>query len=104
MKPIVARVLMITIVSAVAISGIVLVNSRFAGSFAVGLALVVAPVLALSFLLPRVLPVRCSACGGRVRFCYGKGRHAQDVYAYVCEGCQHRHEWEGGSSPSSLDN
>src|SRR4051812_25073011 len=100
MKPIVARVLMITIVSAVAISGIVLVNSRFAGSFAVGLALIVAPVLALSFLLPRLLPVRCSACGGRMRFRYGKRLQEQDVYAYVCEGCQQRHEWAAGSSPS----
>jgi len=24
-------------------------------------------------------------------------------YAYVCERCQERHEWEGASSGSSLD-
>lgn len=93
---------MTIILSAVAIAGITLVNSRFDGSFVVGLLLIVVPVLLLAFVLPHLLPVRCSQCGRGMRFSSRRVRDI-DLYAYVCPGCSHRYEWEGSSSPASLD-
>jgi hypothetical protein len=102
MKPRTARFVMALIVSLVAISGIVIVNSRYHGSFLIGVLLIVIPVLALSLLLPRILPVRCDRCGGRMHFYYRKGPHLQDLYSYQCEQCGARHEWEGSSSSHGM--
>jgi hypothetical protein len=94
---------MTLVVSAVAIAGIVFVNSRFDGGFLAGLLLIVAPVLFLVVALPRTLPVRCPDCGGKMRFGFRRRTDSQDLYSYQCEQCAHRHEWEGSSSPASLD-
>ncbi|MFL6530139.1 MAG: hypothetical protein ACJ8KX_06685, partial [Chthoniobacterales bacterium] len=55
-------------VSAVAITGIVFVNSRYHGGLGAGVLLIVVPVLALSFSLPYLIPVRCPRCGGKMSF------------------------------------
>ena len=104
MKPIVARVLITVIVLAFVIGASVFVNSRFHGSFAAGIILLVLPFLALSFSLPYLLPVRCPKCSRKMRFCFLKQTtDSRQMCAYVCERCAQRHEWEGGSSGSSLD-
>lgn len=96
---------MTLIISAVAITGITIVNSRYGGDFLVGLVVIVVPFLALSFSLPYLLPVRCPRCGARMHFRFGKrGTDARDVYWYACESCADRHEWEGASSAATLDN
>ena len=103
MTPIAARTVMILIVGLVTISAIVLVNSRFHGSFLIGLLVIVLPLLILSYLLPRVLPVRCPNCGGKMQFRFRR-LEEKDFYSYVCSNCANHHEWEGASSGSSLDN
>ena len=105
MKPIVARVLITLIVLTFVIGASVFVNSRFQGSFAAGIIVIVLPFLALSFSLPYLLPVRCPKCSGRMRFHFLKQKtDSRQRYAYVCERCTQRHEWEDASSGSSLDN
>src|SRR5947209_11106562 len=99
MKPIGARLLITLIVSAVAITVIVVVNSRYHGSFLAGLLLIVLPLLVLSFSLPYLIVVRCE-CGGRMRFRFFGSRQ---VYSFTCERCKARHEWEGSSSGSMLE-
>lgn len=95
---------MTLIVSLVAISGIVLVNSRYHGAFLIGLLIIVVPVLVLSFGLPHLLPVRCTQCGGKTRFRFGEAsERGSQIYSYVCERCAHRHDWEGSSSGATLD-
>jgi hypothetical protein len=104
MKPIAARVFITLIVLAFVIGASVFVNSRFHGSFAAGIILLVLPFLALSFSLPYLLPVRCPKCSGKMRFHFLKQKaDSQRRYAYVCERCTQRHEWEGALSGSSLD-
>jgi hypothetical protein len=79
------------------------VNSRFHGSFAAGIIVLVLPFLALSFSLPYLLPVRCPKCSG-MRFDFLKSKTgSRGMYAYICEQCTQRHEWEGASSGSALD-
>ena len=68
MKPMTARGVMIVITLSVVIVGVVVVNSRFHGSFLSGVVIIVAPLLILSFLFPHLLPVRCSRCRGKMRF------------------------------------
>src|SRR4029453_3649852 len=68
MSPTVARVVMTLAISAVVISAIILVNTRYHGSFLVGLFVIVLPFLVLSYVLPRLLPVRCPRCHARMRF------------------------------------
>ena len=95
---------MTLIISGVAITGIVFVNSRYDGSFFVGLLLIVLPLLGLSYSLPYVIPVHCPRCGGRMRFRFiTKANEARQLYAYICDQCRHRHEWEGATSGSTLD-
>ena len=89
-------------VSAVAITGIVWVNSRFHGSFLVGLFLIVLPVLVLSYGLPRILPVRCRRCGGRMRLRSSSINDRRQLFAYVCDRCQDRYQWEGVDSGPTL--
>jgi len=107
MKPTTARAVMIVITLGVVIVGVVVVNSRFHGSFVVGLLAIVVPFLILGFSLPRLLPVRCPRCGGKMRFHFLRPASSRGSepsrYAYVCERCLERHEWEGASSGSSLD-
>jgi hypothetical protein len=81
MKPIAARVLITVIVLAFVIVASVFVNSRFHGSFAAGIILLVLPFLALSFSLPYLLPVRCPKCSGKMRFHFfeTQNRFAADV-------------------------
>lgn len=93
---------MTLLVAATAIAAICIVNSQFHGEFFAGLMLIVAPVLLLSFLLPRILPVRCPNCGARMRFRIAPGGKQPDRYAFVCQRCAEQHEWEGASSPASL--
>jgi hypothetical protein len=103
MTPVTARVTMAVIVSAVAIGAIMLVNSRYHGSFWIGVLLIVVPVLALSFSLPHLLPVRCPKCGDRMRFRFSnRTGEGSQVYSYVCGRCSHRHDWEGSDSGSFL--
>jgi DNA-directed RNA polymerase subunit RPC12/RpoP len=105
MKPIAARVLITLIVLAFVIGASVFVNSRFHGSFAAGIIVIVLPFLALSFSLPYLLPVRCPKCSGKMRFNFLKQKtDSRQMYAYICERCIQRHEWEGASSGSALDN
>jgi hypothetical protein len=75
MKPTTARAVMIVITLSVVIVGVVVVNSRFHGSFVVGLLAIVVPFLILGFSLPRLLPVRCPRCGGKMRF-HSSGQRA----------------------------
>ena len=103
MRPAAARVVMILTVSAIALSAITLVNTRYHGSFLVGLLAIVVPVLVLSFALPHVLPVRCALCHTRMRFRSTLVDEHRRMFAYVCDHCQNRHEWEGASSGSTLD-
>jgi len=107
MKPTTARAVMIVITLGVVIVGVVVVNSRFHGGFLAGVVLIVAPLLTLSFLLPHLLPVRCPRCGGKMRFHFlrpaSNPGNEPSRYAYVCQRCLERHEWEGASSGSSLD-
>ena len=104
MRPIAARVLITLIVLAFVIGASVFVNSRFHGSFAAGIIVLVLPFLALSFSLPYLLPVRCPKCSGKMRFHFLKQKtDSRQMYAYICEQCTQRHEWEGASSGSSLD-
>jgi hypothetical protein len=103
-SPVAARVIMILIVSTVAITGIVVVNSRYHGSFLIGVVIILIPFLVLSYCLPYLLPVRCPRCGGRMRFRFvRKPLSEPQCYAYVCERCEARHEWEGASSSATLD-
>lgn len=102
MSPIAARVWMTLIVLVFVVAATVFVNSRFHGGLAVGIVLIVLPLLLLSFALPRLLPVRCPKCSARMRFRY-VNRENGSIYAYICERCAHRHEWEGASGGSSLD-
>lgn len=90
------------IIAAVAIAGIVYVNARLEGGFVAGVLIIVLPVLVLSFVLPRALPVRCPNCAGRMRFHFRRVGE-KDLYSVVCERCADWHEWEGASSASSLD-
>jgi hypothetical protein len=104
MKPIAARVLITLIVLAFVIGASVFVNSRFHGSFAAGIIVLVLPFLALSFSLPYLLPVRCPKCSGKMRFHFLKQKtDSPQMYAYVCDRCTQRHEWEAASSSSSFD-
>jgi hypothetical protein len=104
MKPITARVFITPIVLAFVIGASVFVNSRFHGSFAAGIFVLVLPFRALSFSLPYLLLVRCPKCSGKMRFHFLKQKtDSPQMYAYVCERCTQRHEWEGASSGSSLD-
>jgi predicted RNA-binding Zn-ribbon protein involved in translation (DUF1610 family) len=105
MKPTSARALMITITLAYVISAVVIVNSYFSGSFIVGLLIIVLPFLVLSFSMPHVLLVRCPSCGEKMRFSFNPSRHSSassQFYAYRCDRCGYRHEWEGATS-GSLD-
>jgi hypothetical protein len=96
---------MTLIIASVAISAIILVNSRFHRSLLIGLLVIVLPFLLPSFSLPYLLPVRCPKCRGKMRFQFlKKSGGSQQTYAYTCDQCDHRHEWEGGSSGSTLDN
>ena len=61
MRPGFARVVMTLIVLAVAAVSTTFVNSRYHDSFLIGIALVVAPFLFLSFALPHLLPARTFA-------------------------------------------
>ncbi len=104
MKPIAARVLITLIVLAFVIGASVFVSSRFHSSFAAGIIVLVLPFLALSFSLPYLLPVRCPKCSGKMRFHFLKQKtDSRQMYAYVCDRCTERHEWEGASSSSSFD-
>ena len=104
MKPIAARVFITLIVLPFAVGASVFVNSRFHGSFVAGIFVLVLPFLALSFSLPYLLPVRCPKCLGKMRFHFLKQKtDSPQMYAYVCERCTQRYEWEGASSGSSLD-
>ena len=106
MKPATARVLMTVIILGYVIAASVFVNSRFHGSFAVGLIVIIVPFLVLSFSLPYLLPVRCVRCGGKMHFHFKgakRDKSGEHLYAYVCECCDERHEWEGASSGPSLD-
>jgi len=104
MRVIAARVLITLIVLAFVIGVSVFVNSRFHGSFAAGIIVLVLPFLALSFSLSYLLPVRCPKCSGKMRFHFLKQKtDSRQMYDYVCERCTQRHEWEGGSSGTSLD-
>src|SRR5438874_7684281 len=81
MKPIAARVLITLIILAFVIGASVFVNSRFHGSFAAGIILLVLPFLALSFSLPYLLPVRCPKMlrQNAVSFFETENRFATDV-------------------------
>jgi DNA-directed RNA polymerase subunit RPC12/RpoP len=106
MRPGFARVVMTLIVLAVAAVSTTFVNSRYHGSFLIGIALVVAPFLFLSFALPHLLPVRCPKCRGKMRFrwrTHPSGSDDAQHYAYICDDCGERHGWEGTSSGSALD-
>ncbi|MFL6595437.1 MAG: hypothetical protein ACJ8HQ_08335 [Chthoniobacterales bacterium] len=104
MKPVHARIVVTLLVSAVAISGIVFVNSRYHGSFLAGLLLIVLPVLALSFSLPHLIAVRCPHCQAKMRFHFVRpDREGRCAYAYVCASCAGRYEWRAGESSSTLD-
>ena len=71
---------------------------------AAGIIVLVLSFLALSFSLPYLLPVRCPKCSGKMRFRFLKQKtDSRQMYAYICEQCTQRHEWEGASSGSSLD-
>jgi DNA-directed RNA polymerase subunit RPC12/RpoP len=105
MKPATARVLMIVLVSAAGISGVLVANGApFNGRFLPGLFIVVFPVLLLAFLLPKILPVRCEKCGGRMSMRWlgpqSPARREPDLYAYICSKCGDRHVWEGPSDHS----
>lgn len=108
MNPRAARAVMTIAVLAVAAVGVWIVNARFEGAFLPGLLLIVVPVLALSHVLPKLLPVRCPGCGGRMRFHFlpaqaTKPSQASDLYGYRCERCTTEHLWEGTSSGSFMD-
>jgi hypothetical protein len=104
MKPATARGFFMVITLVFLIVMTTFVNSRFHGSFLIGLLIIVLPFLAISFGLPHLLPVRCSKCSGKMRFRFLRQTDAsRQMYAYICERCAHRHEWEGASSDSSLD-
>ena len=89
-------------------AGVVVVNSFFGGSFAVGLALIVLPFLLLAYLLPRLLPVKCPRCGARMRFKrivlpIARSSEPRELYGYTCVSCPHEDLREATSSGSSLD-
>jgi len=89
-------------------TGVVVVNSFFGGSFAVGLALIVLPLLLLAYLLPRLLPVKCPRCGARMRFKrvvlpISRSSQPRELYGYACVSCPHEDLREASSSGSSLD-
>ena len=89
-------------ISAVVISAIILVNTRYHGSFLVGLFVIVLPFLVLSYVLLRVLPVCCPRCHARMRFRLSQIDDRRQLFAYVCDRCKTGHEWEGASSGSTL--
>jgi hypothetical protein len=104
MTPGAAHLVMTLIISLVAIGGIVVVNSRYHGSFFIGLLLIVLPFLVLSFTLPYLLPVRCPRCRWKMTFRPGRRiGERRELFASVCNHCGNRHEWEGASNGSTLD-
>ena len=106
---------MTAVIFAVVVVGVFVANSApFDGRFLPGLLIVVAPFLLLAFLLPRVIPVRCPRCNGRMRFHWlGSERAAhirqdqasqrRNLFAYTCDACGERHVWEGSDSGHGLD-
>ena len=110
MRPTTARIIITVTILAVVVICVGVVNSSFHGSFIAGLFIIVLPFLALSYLLPLVIPVKCAKCGGRMRFRFTPQRVsrkseavAKEEYGYVCERCSTPHLWEGASSGSALD-
>ena len=93
---------MTLVISAVVISAIISVNTRYHGSFLVGSLVIVLPFLVLSYVLPRLLPVRCPRCHARMRFRLSQIDDRRQLFAYVCDRCKTGHEWEGASSGSTL--
>jgi hypothetical protein len=102
---------MIVVVLLTAMAGVFIANSSpFNGRFLPGLLIVVAPVLLLSFALPKLLPVRCEKCLGRMQFRWlgpkpqasGENRSQPDLYAYICAHCGDRHVWEASDSGHGL--
>ena len=89
------------------IAGVFIVNSFFSGSFLVGLLIIVLPLLLLAYLLPRLLPVKCSRCGARMRFKQvlvpTASDESREFYGYACPVCSSEHLWEGASPGGSLD-
>ena len=110
MRPTTARIIVTFTVLAAAALGVGIVNSSFHGSFIAGLFIIVLPLLALSYLLPLAIPVRCRKCGGRMRFRFAPRRTARggearrdEVYGYVCEGCAAARLWKDDASGSALE-
>jgi hypothetical protein len=70
--------------------------------------MIVVPLLALAYLLPRLLPVKCPKCGARMQFTrlvipVAKSAEPREFFGYVCNNCSEKQLWEGASSGSSLD-
>jgi hypothetical protein len=103
---------MILVVVAVAV--LVANSPPFNGRFLPGILIVVLPFLLLAFLLPKVIPVCCPNCNGRMRFRWlgtkrsdptskNQTERKPDLYAYVCDACGEQHAWEGSDSGHGLD-
>jgi DNA-directed RNA polymerase subunit RPC12/RpoP len=108
MRPRAARFIITVTVLAVAAVTVGVVNSRFDGGFFAGLIIIVVPFVGLSVLLPLLIPVKCPACSGKMRFHFtprmdSTDNEAKQMYGYVCEKCSATHLWEGSSSGSSFD-
>jgi hypothetical protein len=68
MHPKLAWILVLLVMVVICLSGIILANSRFGGSFFWGLLVLVAPLACAYFILFRVVPVRCPRCKGKMRY------------------------------------
>jgi len=95
MHPKLAWILVQLVMVVIGLSGIILANSRFGGTFFWGLLVVVAPLACAYFILFRVVPVRCPNCKGKMRFRTirrGIGPESQKaetrlLHGFVCARC-----------------
>ena len=107
MTPSAARVVITVVLLFLVIAGVSIVNSFYGGSFALGMIIIVLPFLLLAHLLPRLLPVKCPKCRGRMRFrriilpVAGADRPGER-YGFSCVSCPANHVWGGTSSGSIL--
>lgn len=104
MKPQVARWTMVAVVVFTAGYLCHVANSApFNGEFLPGLMIVVLPVLALSFVLPKIIPVSCPKCNTRMPFRFKRSTEAEWLFGYTCDRCGNDYTWSGASSGSSFD-